>query len=269
MTPLLAVKTRGVGDPVVFLHGLGGGSESWAPQLCSLGEAYRCLAPDLPGYGASPPTALATLEAWADALACTLDAMRLDRAVLVGHSLGGMLAQEFIVRHRTRVSRLVLSCTSPAFGRSDGSFQREFIAARLKPLENGGTMRDVAEEAAPGLFGPHAPREAVEAAKAMMVQIPEHTYRAALDCIVRFDRRDALAQIGVPTLLVSTEHDRSAPKIALERMAERIPRARHVSLDRLGHMPNIEAPDRFNRELIAFLAETSSSGPPNDGTNST
>ncbi|MBX9844746.1 MAG: alpha/beta hydrolase [Xanthobacteraceae bacterium] len=253
MRQTLAAMSRGQGRPVVFLHGLGGSSRSWEPQLRNMGDRYHCIAPDLPGYGASPETSPMSFSAWSDALARLLDAMRLDRVVLVGHSLGGMLAQEFMIDHPARVSKLLLSCTRPAFGRKDGNFQKEFIAARLKKLEEGGTMRDVAEEAAPTLFSPSAGREAIDSAVVTMAQVPEKTYRAALDCLVAFDRKEALARIEVPTLLLSAEHDRAAPPLVMERMAERIPHARHASMSGLGHLPNIEAPERFDREVTAFI----------------
>ena len=68
MIQTLAAKWRGKGQPVVFLHGLGGSSESWLPQLRNLGNTYQCIAPDLPGYGASLYTDPMTFPAWADAL---------------------------------------------------------------------------------------------------------------------------------------------------------------------------------------------------------
>ena len=253
MTQTLAAKWRGKGLPVVFLHGLGGSSESWVPQLRNLGNAYQCVAPDLPGYGASLDTTPMSFPAWADALEQMLDAMNLDRIVLVGHSLGGMLAQEFMIDRAVRVSKLVLSCTSPAFGGRDGDFQKQFVSDRLRPLEDGGTMRDVAEEAAPTLFSPDASPETIGSAIATMWQVPEKTYRAALNCLVSFDRKSALAEIKVPTLLLSGEHDRSAPPIVMERMAQKIPNSRYVLMRGLGHLPNIEAPERFDRELRAFI----------------
>jgi len=250
----LAIKLRGQGRDLVFLHGLGGSSESWNPQLEALGNGFRCLAVDLPGYGGSPPTDPMTFAAWADALAATFDGFAVRDPVVIGHSLGGMLAQEFVARYPAKVGKLVLSCTSPAFGKADGDFQKQFIAQRLRALVAGGTMKDVAEESVPALFGPSAPREAIVAATATMAVVPEPTYRAALDCLVSFDRRASLAAINVPVLLLSAEHDKAAPPVVMTRMAEKIPHARHVSFDGLGHLPNIEAPARFNREIAAFAA---------------
>lgn len=253
MTSDLAYKQRGRGEPVVFLHGLGGSSESWNPQLLSLGERFHCIAPDLPGYGASPLSHPMSFAAWSDALAAMLDDLKLERVSLVGHSLGGMLAQEMTARHPDRVAKLVLSCTSPAFGGKDGDFQKQFLSGRLSALESGGTMKDVAAEAVPGLFGPSAPRATVEAATATMAQVPETTYRAALDCLVAFDRRGALGTISVPTLLLAAEHDRAAPPPVMTRMGEKIRGARVVCLSGVGHLPNLEAPERFDREVADFL----------------
>lgn len=79
------------------------------------------------------------------------------------------------------------------------------------------------------------------------------TYRRALDCLVSFDRQAALAEIGVPTLLVGGEHDRVATPAVMQRMAQAIPRARYVELPGVGHLMNLEAPDAFDRVLLDFL----------------
>ena len=91
---------------------------------------------------------------------------------------------------------------------------------------------------------------------ASFLEVVEATYRAALKTIVAFDRREALAQIHVPTLLLAAEHDRTAPPDMMQRMARRIgSRAQYVCLADAGHIANVEAPAAFNAAVLRFLDE--------------
>ena len=141
----LAWRERGRGAPVVFLHGLGGSRTSWEPQLADLSAGFRCIAWDMPGYGASAPIQPLTFAGIADAVARLLDKAGVDRAHLVGESFGGMHALHAALRHPDRISRLVLANTSPAFG-ADGTDADAWRRARLAPLDAGHTPADIAEQ---------------------------------------------------------------------------------------------------------------------------
>ncbi len=239
---------------VLFLHGIGGNRDSFAADLPRLAQAWRALAWDMPGYGASPPILPLTFEALAQAVIAVLDAESADKAVLVGHSLGGMIAQETAARFPRRVSGLVLFATSAAFGGKDDAFKTEFLAQRLAPLEAGKTMPDIAEDLTKALLGPSPPEAARRRAIASMGAIPEASYRAALECIVTFDRRADLARIACPALALAAEHDRLAPPKTMERMAARIPGAAYRSLAGTGHLANFEEPAAFAAVIDEFLA---------------
>jgi pimeloyl-ACP methyl ester carboxylesterase len=251
----VAWKTRGRGTPVVFLHGVGGGAESFDAQLAHFGARYRALAWDMPGYGASPAVSDAGFDAWSAALAEGLDAAGVERCVLVGHSIGGMIAQTFVARWPARVERLVLSATSPAFGSPDGDFQREFIRARLGPLDAGHSMADLAADFIPGLVGRAAAPSVTHAATATMARVSGDAYRAAMQALVRFDARATLGDIAVPCLLIAGSDDRSAPPRVMERMAARMQAARFTCVEGMGHLGNLEQPDAFNALIDAFLDE--------------
>ena len=125
----------GAGEPVIFLHGIGGNYHSFEPQLTAL-KGFRNIAWNMPGYGSSeanvwPPT-FASLS---DALSDFLVHMNLDSAHLVGHSIGGMLALEHAVRKPEHVRSLTLVGTTPSFGGRDDSFKEAFLKARLAPLD--------------------------------------------------------------------------------------------------------------------------------------
>ena len=143
--------------PIVFLHGIGGGARSFAPQIASFAAAgYQPVALDLPGYGARTPVEAMSFAALAGDFELTIAQSRLDRPVLVGHSMGGMVVQTMLRRKPDDYAAAVLSCTSPAFGSPAGDFQKKFVADRLAPLEAGRRMADIAPDVADSLMGPNA-----------------------------------------------------------------------------------------------------------------
>ncbi len=249
-----AGKTAGSGDrAIVFLHGLGGDKDNFDAQLAALPAGWRGLAWNMPGNGGSEPLAEMTFETLAAAVVAMLDAEGIERAVLLGHSMGGMVAQEVAARYPGRVSGLVLFATAPAFGGQDDSFKEKFLAERLAPLDAGKTPGDIAMAVVGGMFGP-ATSDAVRAQAARsMAAIPSDVYRASLRCIVTFNRRDALEKIACPTLVLAGETDALSPPRMMERMAAKIPGATYRCLPGLGHLANFEDPAAFNAVLVDFL----------------
>jgi pimeloyl-ACP methyl ester carboxylesterase len=261
--PRPACRVEGGGPlTLVLLHGIGGNRNVWPAQFETFVAAgYRVVAWDMPGYGESPMPAAPTMAALADSLRTLLDSLAPSRFVLVGHSMGGMVAQELMARGEpfTRdVAALVLCGTSPAFGKPDGDFQREFVRQRTAPLDAGKTLREIADAIVPGMLGEPEPatRDTAHAlaVQAMGALTPE-AYRAALQALVGFEQRAALARLSVPVLLVAGEHDNNAPPKVMARMAEAIPNARYVCLPGAGHLMNLTHPAAFDAEVRAFLAD--------------
>lgn len=248
---------RGNGEcALVFLHGIGGGAAAFNAQLEAFAAlGYRAIAWDMPGYGPSPLIEPYTMAGAADALAALITELGSTATVIVGHSLGGMVAQEFVGAHPGSCQGLVLSGTSPAFGKADGNWQQEFLAARLKPLDEGRTMAEVAAKLVPTMLGESVAPGCADQARALMAAVPAATYRAAMHALVGFDRRAWLAGIAVPTLVLAGERDGNAPPAVMRRMAEKIAGAQYVELPGAGHLANMEQPAAFNRALRAFLAQ--------------
>jgi pimeloyl-ACP methyl ester carboxylesterase len=243
-----------VTTPVVFLHGIGGGAKSFAPQMASFASAgYLPVALDLPGYGDRMPVEAMTFDAIAEDVEFTIAQNALERPVLVGHSMGGMVVQTLLRRKPEGYAAAVLSCTSPAFGNPAGDFQKQFVAERLAPLEAGKTMADIAPDAAAGIMGPNADPAGRALFAEQYAAVPESTYRAAVKCLVTFDERANLSRITTPVLCLACEHDRQAPFAMVEKMAGRIANARYVCLPGLGHMPNLERPAAFDTAILRFL----------------
>jgi pimeloyl-ACP methyl ester carboxylesterase len=250
--------TSGPAPAVVFLHGIGGSARGWAPQLASFAAAgWRPVALDLPGYGARPPVTAMDFEGLAADLEAAVAARALDRPALVGHSMGGMIAQAALRRRPDGYRAAVLCGTSPAFGDPTGEFQKKFVADRLAPLDSGTTMAALATPSVDRIVGPSPDPAGRALAIEIMSAVPETTYRAAVHCLLTFDERANLPNIRVPVLCLAGERDPNAPAAMMQRMAARIPGARHVCLAGVGHLPNLEAPQAFDAAVLEFLTQAS------------
>lgn len=255
MSVLPTFTTLGSGPTVLMLHGIGGGHLAFAPQVESFASSgYRAVAWDMPGYGHSAPIEPYTFKGLAESCIALIDGLKCEHVVLVGHSMGGMVAQEVVARRPERVSRLVLCGTSPAFGKPDGDWQAAFVAERTAPLQAGKTMAELAEVLVPQMIGPGALPEGVRLAQHCMGLVNPSTYRRALEALVTFDRRANLPNIHVPTLLLAGEHDRNAPPAVMKKMAQAIAGSTFLEMPGVGHLQNLEAPDDFDSLVLNFLA---------------
>jgi pimeloyl-ACP methyl ester carboxylesterase len=251
---------------VLLLHGVGGSRESWSDALSGTGRAlaeagWCAVAADLPGYGHSPTLATYDMAGLALQVLALIEHLQRCRPgaplALVGHSMGGMVAQEVMVLAtpavRASVRAIVFMATSPAFGKPDGQWQREYLAQRLAPLDAGQGMRKLAPGLAKGMASASAAHDAVARAALLMSAVPEATYRCALQAIVGFDRRAALSELRVPVLCLAGADDRNAPPAVMRQMAERIAHAQVCILPGVGHLMHMEAPQLVNPALVSFL----------------
>lgn len=249
----IVFDARGTGNvPIICLHGIGGDTTSFQPQLDGLSGAFWIIAWNMPGYGGSTALTPLTFPALAGGLVAFMDALGIERAHLCGQSIGGMVALETAVLHPLRVASLALIGTTPAFGGRDDSFKDQFVAARLDPLDAGQTIAGLAESFVPEIVGPIATAEVIEIATASMAAVPEQTYRDTIRCLVTFNRRDALAELNLPVCVISGEHDSNAPASTMARMAKKISGAEYHEIKGAGHLVNLEAGVQTNMILNEF-----------------
>jgi 3-oxoadipate enol-lactonase len=240
---------------LVFLHGIGGGKQGFAAQLDYFAaQGFRALAWDMPGYGDSALIEPYDFAGLAQSLRRLLDQAQVARAVLIGHSMGGMVAQQAWTLFPERIAGLVIAASSPSFGHASGDFQTQFVAQRLAPLDAGQTMASVADALIPTMLAPGYLGAGRALAHRCMASVPPATYRAALQALVRFEQRAALSTITVPTLCLAAEHDKTAPPEVLRRMAQKIPGAQFALLPDASHLLCFEQPEAFNALILNFLS---------------
>ena len=239
--------------PLVFLHGIGGAARGWRNQIAAFSDRCRVIAWDMPGYGGSAPLAAVSIATLADALEDFLQQIGADRPILVGHSIGGMIVQQWLAKNPRIAGAVVLAQTSPAFGKPDGDWQKSFIDARLGPLDRGETLASLAPSLVKELVGDNPDASGMDLARDCMAAVPEATYRATMLALMGFDLRSALKAIAVPTLVLSGSKDNNAPAPMMAKMASYIPSATYVELEGVGHLANLERPAAFNAALDQFL----------------
>lgn len=251
-----AWSEAGDGPPVVLLHGLGGDAGFWAAEAARWAAEFRVLTVDLPGSGSSPvPDGPATIEGFAEAVRDVLDAAGVARAHVVGFSMGGLVAQALATGHRDRVDRLVLASTYAVMNAQ----ARMFLDAVRDVVVAGGSMRPVFPLVCPWLFSVDFLADPTNAAWLAAPEDDEPTagWLAQYRAQQAFDGRDRLADVAAPTLVVHGAEDRLVTVDDAAALTAGIPGATRVTVEGAGHLVEVEAPDRFVREVRDFLATPS------------
>ena len=239
---------------LLFLHGLGGGHHAWDRQLPYFSaRGYASHAWDQPGYGHSPSVEPYDFAQVTAALKRLIDSLGDEPVILVGHSMGGFVAQEACARFPQSIRALVLGFTSPSFGGGSEEFVRQFMAARVGPLDQGKSMAEIAATLMPTMRGAKSSEEGLAQAQGIMSGISPETYRKAVRLLTTFDRKIELNRISVPTLLIAGSDDKTAPPQVMGKMAREIPAAEFVVLKDCGHLGPMDQPEDFNAVLESFL----------------
>jgi pimeloyl-ACP methyl ester carboxylesterase len=260
----LYYEETGRGRAIVFVHEFAGDHRSWEPQMRAFGRHYRCVAFNARGYPPSDvPTDVARYsQARAvDDIRDTLNQIGIERAHVVGLSMGGFAALHFGLTHPHMAHSLVVAgCGYGAEPAKRAQFQEEAEASAARLDKSGAAVfaRDYALGAARVQFQNKDPRGWAEFAH----QLSEHSALGAANTLrgvqrqrpSLYDLRDRLAQLTVPVLIVNGDEDEPClePGLMLKRT---IPTAAHVMLPRTGHTINLEEPEAFNRAVRDFLGQ--------------
>lgn len=237
--------------PVVFVHGLMGGSAQWHGQVHAL-SGFDVIALDLPGFGKAAQTdALTTIADFADWALDTLAARGIKKFHLIGHSMGGMVAQEMVARAPDRIDRLVLYGTGPT-GVLPGRFETISTSKSRACVEGpSATARRISAT----WFLNREQAIAYEECAAIAELSRIDAILAGLDAMNGWSGTRHLSRIEVKTLVVWGDHDRTYPWRQTEELWQSIKGACLAVIPGCAHAPHLEKPLLFNAILQDFLAE--------------
>lgn len=245
----LAYTLFGQGADVVFLHGWMCNRSFWQRQCRELaGRNFRCLAVDFRGHGDSEaPTGGYSIERLADDLGAMMATLEIGPAVIVGHSMGGMVAQHFCLERPEQTAALALVATIASD--PDDRLISKRIASDATRMD----FSRAFDRHFDAWFAPGAAPSVRGWVKRQMRSTPDELGLELVGAYSHFDLTGRLREIRRPALVVGTRSDDSAPPGQSRRLAELIPGARLALIEDCGHFPMLEKPDELSRSLLPFL----------------
>jgi 2-succinyl-6-hydroxy-2,4-cyclohexadiene-1-carboxylate synthase len=256
------VAVSGDGPPIVLLHGFTGSTETWTPLRLRLESAYRVIAIDQPGHGRSSSPAdpgRYRLDRFASDLSLVFDSMQIERAVIVGYSMGGRAALRFTSDHPDLVAGMVLESTSPGVADLQQRLDRRASDATLaNSIERDGIDAFVAHWEALPIWNsqrtmPDATRHLLRQQRLLNDTVGLANSLRGAGAAEDELMLDAAASIGAPSLLIAGLLD---PKyVELARQLEKcISHSRLEIIENAGHAVHLEQPDRFASAITKFLS---------------
>ena len=250
MSDSLAVEVHGSGDPVILVHGLGGSSNVFSPQVGVLSRFYKCVRPDLPGSARSPSSGAQSLLDFADQIAEIMDKEGGGKWHVIGHSLGTVVCLNLAVRRPDLVRSLGLVGPLLAPPEAARTALRDRAAkARLDGLVSiadaivqGGTSAETKA---------HRPEVAALVREMIMRQDAEG-YAMTCEALASVEAAD-VGQISVPTLLITGDEDGTAPPRAVKALSDKIVGSSFQLLERCGHWTTFERSGEVSNALLSFL----------------
>ena len=256
----ISYKVEGAGEPLVLIMGFTGTRRGWIFQRPSFRKHFQLVTFDNRGVGGSDkPSGPYTMRAMADDTIGLMDHLGVDKAHILGVSMGGMIAQEVAINHPERVRKLVLGCT---FARIDemGGHSAEYLKALgLGESSSEDDLRSLGIEKVLSAvfslaFNKRLYRMAVGLLSGLYARlVAGEGVAAQFEAILGHDTADRLHMIQAPTLVITGAGDRLIRPASSEVMADRIPNARLVGFEGGSHAFFVEMRGRFNREVLDFL----------------
>ncbi len=251
----MAYIDKGSGAPLVLLHAFPLNRCMWNAQMDYLSNWFRIIAPDYHGFGDSPTAEIPfSLETLADDIAGLLDSLGVSNHIaLLGLSMGGYVAFEFVRKYPQRLRAIVLAATHPALDSEAGRQARIEMAEKVR--NEGATS--LADPMIPRLLGRTTlqtrPELATKIKNLIVRNPPEGIAQGSLAMATRRDSTDLLEQIHLPTLILSGEEDSIVPAMPPAVMHQKIADSTWISIEQCGHLMNLERPDIFNNAVLEFL----------------
>ena len=251
---------QGRGVPLLMIIGLGYASPLWHRTRPVLAQHFRTIAFDNRGVGlSSVPPGPYSIATMASDAAAVLDAAGIDRANIFGVSMGGMIAQEFALQYPQRTRSLILGCTSaggPSAVRAESKVTDVLLGRDMTPEQ-------AREAILPFIYDAATPTEKIE--QDVGIRQPwlptAHGYLAQLQAIRAWESYSRIAQITAPTLVIHGKSDALVPCGNGELIAERIPGAKLVLLERASHLFLTDRTEAAHQEILEFLLSQAAGEP--------
>ena len=249
----ITYREAGDGLPLVFLHGINIHSGIWMNQFDHFANKYHVIAWDAPSYGGSAARE-ADVGVYAGALCELLDALGLDKVILVGHSMGGIIGGGFASQFPERLAALVLSCTHTGAAKPKGQplldryQQRIDERAKYDPLDYGRLQ-------AAKMTTDATPKELTEEIAVIVSETSGESFAANARMGQEADNRDGLARLTAPTLIVNGAGDRLGPSDGQKTLLATMPHAHQIVFEHCGHSPYLEDPAAYNEALETFFTK--------------
>jgi len=253
----------GSGPPVIFLHGLSFDNRMWTPQYQAFKDEFMATGLDFRGHGFSDaPTIEYSLDTYIADVSALLNSLHLPSAILVGLSLGGAVAMDFAVRYPNRVEALVLA--SSALNGHNWSPAWHEVMRRVRKAESMQALKINLREYwlnDPMFAGVRHQVELSRLLQSMAASFSgKPIMNGDLQSALYSKDPERLQRIKCPVCVISGEEDRSDFKEIARRLASELHRAEWHPMDGVGHMVNLEAPDKFNQIVKSFLYRVQSGG---------
>jgi 3-oxoadipate enol-lactonase len=251
----LFYEARGHGEPLVLISGLGGDHAFWQSSVDALDSHFQLITFDTRGIGKSDaPDAPYSMEVFSDDLAGLLDSLKLERANVLGFSMGGNIAQMFALRYPRRISKLILAASFASMNIQ----ARLFLDAVLRVYESGASTGQMFDLIAPWLFSPGFLARPENAAFLQYDESdpnaqPFYAWKRQYVAQQQFNVVDTLCEITAPTLILAGEEDRLAHLEDSKILARHIQNSTLHVFPGAGHLINYESPKLFHRCVRDFL----------------
>ncbi len=253
---LLDFDDDGPGPAVVLLHGFPLDRSMWSHQRASIGSIYRLITPDLRGHGrTAAPDGIYTVDAMADDVIETLDALQLtEPLVLGGLSMGGYIALSIAQRYPERLKGLMLLNTRAAGDSPEAAAKRE---AEAQEIAASGDVEPLVQAALGKLFAESTTKAHPEIVRKLHTHMSRTVPRAVVGALrgmaARPDRTEFLPRIKIPTLVVAGLDDAVVPMSEARAMAAAIPDAHFVAIPHAGHLAPLENHQATDAAILGFL----------------
>ncbi|MCF3132405.1 alpha/beta fold hydrolase [Streptomyces olivochromogenes] len=236
----------GDGAPLVFIHGWTANRHRWDHQVAHFAERRRVIRLDLRGHGESSGAGVRTIAALAEDVLALLDHLKVERFVLIGHSMGGMISQTIALAHPERVERMILvnSISRMTYSRGRGLLLGASALVPFKLFVAANIQR---------AFAPGYPREQIREYVRASADTPREVVMTLYGAMRAFDVLDRVGEIRTPTLLVHGYHDIQLPVHQMLRMAKAYPDAVVRIID-AGHELPVEKPAELTSAVERFVA---------------